>query len=261
MMERYCDGAARAPGARDRPAWRRVAEAVGRRSTVDAMDRVRAARWRCGGVPDLSTRRTSTSREQRAVDAGKGRGERRPSSTTSLYHVAEAMRRRGRAARRRSCPTSRRRFAADARADAGAVDGPEIATHAGAPERRARKASSRCCRASRRLLEELRADGRETDWRRRRTRRAAAATQAVGAGATPAEDNRISIDEFMKVELRVAKVLEAEAVPKSKKLVKLKVDVGDRAANDRRRHRGGVSTRAAGRPDDRHRRSISSRRS
>jgi methionyl-tRNA synthetase len=52
------------------------------------------------------------------------------------------------------------------------------------------------------------------------------ATQAVGGGATPAEDNRISIDEFMKVELRVAKVLEAEAVPKSKKLVKLKVDVG-----------------------------------
>ena len=30
----------------------------------------------------------------------------------------------------------------------------------------------------------------------------------------------------MKVELRVAKVLEAEAVPKSKKLMKLKVDVG-----------------------------------
>jgi methionyl-tRNA synthetase len=52
------------------------------------------------------------------------------------------------------------------------------------------------------------------------------ATQAVGAGATPAEDNRISIDEFMKVELRVAKVLEAEPVPKSKKLMKLKVDVG-----------------------------------
>jgi methionyl-tRNA synthetase len=40
------------------------------------------------------------------------------------------------------------------------------------------------------------------------------------------DDSRISIDDFMKVELRVAKVLEAEAVPKSKKLVKLKVDVG-----------------------------------
>jgi methionyl-tRNA synthetase len=52
------------------------------------------------------------------------------------------------------------------------------------------------------------------------------ATQAAGAGTTPAEDTRISIDDFMKVELRVAKVLEAEAVPKSKKLLKLKVDTG-----------------------------------
>ncbi len=52
------------------------------------------------------------------------------------------------------------------------------------------------------------------------------ATQAVGAGTTPAEDARISIEDFMKVELRVAKVLEAEPVPKSKKLMKLKVDVG-----------------------------------
>jgi methionyl-tRNA synthetase len=41
-----------------------------------------------------------------------------------------------------------------------------------------------------------------------------------------AEDARISIDDFMKVDLRVAKVLEAEAVPKSKKLIKLKVDTG-----------------------------------
>jgi methionyl-tRNA synthetase len=40
------------------------------------------------------------------------------------------------------------------------------------------------------------------------------------------DDARIAIDDFMKVELRVAKVLEAELVPKSKKLVKLKVDVG-----------------------------------
>ena len=39
-------------------------------------------------------------------------------------------------------------------------------------------------------------------------------------------DNRISIDDFMKVELRVAKVLTAEKVPKSKKLLKLTVDVG-----------------------------------
>lgn len=45
------------------------------------------------------------------------------------------------------------------------------------------------------------------------------APQAPGA-------ERISIDDFMKVELRVAKVLTAEKVEKSKKLVKLTVDVG-----------------------------------
>ena len=55
---------------------------------------------------------------------------------------------------------------------------------------------------------------------------APAATQAVGGGAMPREDTRISIDEFMKVELRVAKVLLAEPVPKSKRLVKLTVDTG-----------------------------------
>jgi methionyl-tRNA synthetase len=58
----------------------------------------------------------------------------------------------------------------------------------------------------------------------------AAASSAAPAGPeaapAPSTDSRITIDDFMKVELRVAKVLEAEAVPKSKKLVKLKVDVG-----------------------------------
>ena len=51
-------------------------------------------------------------------------------------------------------------------------------------------------------------------------------SQQDAATPAPQEDTRISIDEFMKVELRVAKVLEAEAVPKSKKLLKLKVDTG-----------------------------------
>jgi methionyl-tRNA synthetase len=41
-----------------------------------------------------------------------------------------------------------------------------------------------------------------------------------------ASDNQISIDDFMKVELRTAKVLTAEKVPNSKKLIKLSVDVG-----------------------------------
>lgn len=53
---------------------------------------------------------------------------------------------------------------------------------------------------------------------------ATAATPAPAAPTTAAE--RIPIEEFMKIELRVAKVLAAERVPKSKKLLKLLVDVG-----------------------------------
>ena len=54
----------------------------------------------------------------------------------------------------------------------------------------------------------------------------AAAAPAAAPTAAAASDGHIAIDDFMKVELRVAKVLEAEAVPKSKKLIKLRVDVG-----------------------------------
>ena len=53
---------------------------------------------------------------------------------------------------------------------------------------------------------------------------------APGADAPPAyaaADAKIVIDDFMKVELRAAKVLAAEAVPKSKKLIRLSVDVGE----------------------------------
>ena len=39
-------------------------------------------------------------------------------------------------------------------------------------------------------------------------------------------DNQITIDDFMKVELRTGKILEAEKVKKSKKLIQLKVDIG-----------------------------------
>ena len=49
---------------------------------------------------------------------------------------------------------------------------------------------------------------------------APAAAPAAGAG------DRISIDDFMKVDLRVAKVLTAEKVPNSRKLVKMTIDVG-----------------------------------
>ena len=54
------------------------------------------------------------------------------------------------------------------------------------------------------------------------------ATQADPAAAQAATaPSYITIDDFSKVELRTAKVLEAERMPKSQKLLKLKVDAGD----------------------------------
>jgi methionyl-tRNA synthetase len=53
----------------------------------------------------------------------------------------------------------------------------------------------------------------------------APAVPATAAAAAPAAE-LISYEEFMKVDLRVAKVLSAERVPKSKKLLKLVVDTG-----------------------------------
>jgi methionyl-tRNA synthetase len=51
----------------------------------------------------------------------------------------------------------------------------------------------------------------------------AAATAATAAGAPPAD---ITIDDFAKIELRAAKVLAAERVPKADKLLKLTLDIG-----------------------------------
>jgi len=52
------------------------------------------------------------------------------------------------------------------------------------------------------------------------------APPAAPASAEAMTDNRISIDDFLKIDLRVAKVLSAEKVPNSKKLMKLSIDVG-----------------------------------
>jgi methionyl-tRNA synthetase len=62
--------------------------------------------------------------------------------------------------------------------------------------------------------------------------RAVAATPAAQkpqeqpAPAPAAGGDRITIDDFMKIDLRVAKVLAAEKVPNSRKLVKMTIDVG-----------------------------------
>ena len=49
------------------------------------------------------------------------------------------------------------------------------------------------------------------------------------APAAPAAPLQITIDEFMKIQLKTAKVLSAERVPKSEKLLKLQVSLGEGA--------------------------------
>ena len=45
--------------------------------------------------------------------------------------------------------------------------------------------------------------------------------------AAPVAPELITIDEFKKIKLKTAKVLEAEKVPKSKKLIRLQIQVGE----------------------------------
>ena len=49
------------------------------------------------------------------------------------------------------------------------------------------------------------------------------------AAAAPAAPAQITIDEFMKIQLKTAKVITAERVPKSEKLLKLQVSLGEGA--------------------------------
>jgi methionyl-tRNA synthetase len=53
-----------------------------------------------------------------------------------------------------------------------------------------------------------------------------AAPPPAAAPVPTAAAERIGIDEFMRVELRVARILAAERVPKSKKLIRFQIDVG-----------------------------------
>lgn len=58
---------------------------------------------------------------------------------------------------------------------------------------------------------------------------AATANTSPASPAKPGTDapGEISIDDFMKVDLRIAKIVEAEAVPEADKLLRLKVDLGE----------------------------------
>ena len=44
--------------------------------------------------------------------------------------------------------------------------------------------------------------------------------------APAAEDPRVGIEDFLKLDIRAARIVAAERVPKSKKLMKLEVDLG-----------------------------------
>jgi methionyl-tRNA synthetase len=56
---------------------------------------------------------------------------------------------------------------------------------------------------------------------------AGASDVATLAAAASVEGNLISIDDFLRVDMRVAKILEADLVPGADKLLKLRIDVGD----------------------------------
>jgi len=56
---------------------------------------------------------------------------------------------------------------------------------------------------------------------------AGASDTAALAAATSVEGNLISIDDFLRVDLRVAKILSAELIAGADKLLKLRVDVGE----------------------------------
>ena len=54
---------------------------------------------------------------------------------------------------------------------------------------------------------------------------APASASGAGAGAAP-QSEQITIDDFVKIDLRVAQILVAERVPKADKLLRLEVDLG-----------------------------------
>ena len=70
---------------------------------------------------------------------------------------------------------------------------------------------------------------------------------------TAVADGRISIDAFMNVELRTAKVIAAEAVPEVEEADQAAGRSRNRAADDPRGHRRGLSAGVTGRPHHRHR--------
>lgn len=56
--------------------------------------------------------------------------------------------------------------------------------------------------------------------------KSAQAPDEYSAGVKTAGQLRIGVEDFARVEMRVGQILEAEKIPASRKLIKLKVDIG-----------------------------------
>ncbi len=74
------------------------------------------------------------------------------------------------------------------------------------------------------MMDESQKINQEISTQRAKSSTASTATVAVNAGGGTSE---IEIDDFMKIDLRIAKIVNAEAVPEADKLIKLQVDLGD----------------------------------
>ena len=95
---------------------------------------------------------------------------------------------------------------------------------------------------------------RSTPWKRQGTQpRRRRDRGRAPASAPQARTTGSRIDDFMKVDLRTAKVLTAEKVPNSRKLVKLTIDVGTEQRTLVAGIAGSLRAGGARRPDDRHR--------
>ena len=251
MAEQYRGGRLRADRRRARSARRASAS----RRSADyraAMDRF-ALHEGAAAAFRLIDARQRIHRRDRAVGAGEGSGAARTGSTQVLFDAAEAIRLAAvllppimPASARRSCAASacdsdrlasrsrrplahRRRAGARHRTDRSGrargdgsgrrQHGPRLAATMRRPESSGQRPDNRSHAGQRQR--------RSTRSRHQHRRPPAPAQRAAaprtGAAAAPQRlrIDRITIDDFMKVDLRVAKVLAAERVPKSKKLLKL----------------------------------------
>ena len=238
MITRYCDGIVAAPTVRDSADDQLETEA---RMVIDeAVDASRAfefsraltAVWRLVG----ETNRYLVAREPWRLakhDTERARLE------STLYRAADALRIVSQLIEP-AMPDAAARMRATlgvpleswvALAPGGLVAGTRVGGARTALSSKGRSRVRRIPRSARECADARTARTSGDHSRRRgvtacRRRRSPAVAAVAAAPVSPITGERIAIDDFMKVDLRVARVLTAERVAKSKKLVKMSVDLG-----------------------------------